>query len=103
MPLGSLGADVGCGNGKYLGVNPQICVFGSDYSLPLIKICQERGFDTLVADGLSLPYRSSAFVTFARSFAGFCHLHCCHSSFFYTRETIGCSRGNCFCIKIRNS
>jgi tRNA (uracil-5-)-methyltransferase TRM9 len=34
LPPGSIGLDVGCGNGKYLGVNPNIYVIGSD-RLPL--------------------------------------------------------------------
>ena len=27
---GSVGLDVGCGNGKYLGVNPDVVMLGSD-------------------------------------------------------------------------
>lgn len=27
---GSVGLDVGCGNGKYLGVNPDVVIVGSD-------------------------------------------------------------------------
>jgi tRNA (uracil-5-)-methyltransferase TRM9 len=30
MKSGSLGADVGCGNGKYIGVNPNLLILGSD-------------------------------------------------------------------------
>ncbi|ORY46743.1 hypothetical protein BCR33DRAFT_637631, partial [Rhizoclosmatium globosum] len=30
LPPGSIGADVGCGNGKYLGVNPSLYTIGSD-------------------------------------------------------------------------
>jgi tRNA (uracil-5-)-methyltransferase TRM9 len=30
QPDGSVGLDVGCGNGKYLAVNPRIFVLGSD-------------------------------------------------------------------------
>lgn len=33
---GSLVADVGCGNGKYLAVNPNVCMIGSDRSIPLL-------------------------------------------------------------------
>ncbi|KAJ8662860.1 hypothetical protein O0I10_001036 [Lichtheimia ornata] len=61
MPTGSVGADVGCGNGKYIGVNPNILMLGSDRSSNLIKIVQERGFEGMVADGLDLPYRDNAF------------------------------------------
>ncbi|KAI7439648.1 hypothetical protein KC368_g11347 [Hortaea werneckii] len=30
LPPGSVGLDVGCGNGKYLAVNPNIYILGSD-------------------------------------------------------------------------
>ena len=33
IPPGSVGLDVGCGNGKYLGVNPHIFMIGSDRCL----------------------------------------------------------------------
>lgn len=39
---GALVADVGCGNGKYLGVNPQVCMIGSDRSIPLLT-CSATG------------------------------------------------------------
>lgn len=39
---GSIVADVGCGNGKYLGVNPKIQMVGTDRSFNLISICRER-------------------------------------------------------------
>ncbi|KAI9480443.1 MAG: S-adenosyl-L-methionine-dependent methyltransferase [Benjaminiella poitrasii] len=58
---GSLGADVGCGNGKYIGVNPNVMILGSDRSSNLIKIVHDRGFEGMVADGLDLPYRSNTF------------------------------------------
>ncbi|KAI9033624.1 S-adenosyl-L-methionine-dependent methyltransferase [Phycomyces nitens] len=61
MPTGSIGADVGCGNGKYIGVNPNVLVLGSDRSSNLIKIVNERGLEGMVADGLTLPYRQNAF------------------------------------------
>ena len=57
LPSHSLVADVGCGNGKYLGVNKDIATFGSDRSINLIKICRERGHCAIVSDILSLPYR----------------------------------------------
>lgn len=30
LPAGSVGLDVGCGNGKYLVVNPKLFIIGSD-------------------------------------------------------------------------
>lgn len=90
---GSLGADVGCGNGKYIGVNPNVLVLGSDRSSNLIKIVHDRGFEGMVADGLNLPYRDNSFVcvffslytyTYINTFLfwlGFRYFYRCNSSF----------------------
>ncbi|RLN75704.1 hypothetical protein BBJ28_00001795 [Nothophytophthora sp. Chile5] len=37
LPLGALVADIGCGNGKYLRVNPALCMVGGDRSIPLLR------------------------------------------------------------------
>ncbi|KAL3514035.1 hypothetical protein ACH5RR_026752 [Cinchona calisaya] len=58
LPQGSLVLDAGCGNGKYLGLNPDCCFIGCDISTPLIKICADRGHEVLVADAVNLPYRT---------------------------------------------
>ncbi|KAG0068743.1 tRNA methyltransferase, has a role in tRNA modification [Linnemannia elongata] len=68
MPVGYVGADVGCGNGKYIGVNDKLFMVGSDRSSNLISICSERGHEAMVCDGLALPYRSQ-FFDFAISIA----------------------------------
>ncbi|KAG0023011.1 tRNA methyltransferase, has a role in tRNA modification [Entomortierella chlamydospora] len=47
MPPGYIGADVGCGNGKYIGVNPNLFIVGSDRSSNLISICGERGHEAM--------------------------------------------------------
>ena len=57
QPTGSLVADVGCGNGKYLGINDNLFKTGSDRSTNLAAICQQRGFPVIVCDILNLPYR----------------------------------------------
>lgn len=57
---GSIGLDVGCGNGKYLGVADGVYLVGSDRSASLVGLAKgERlgGNDVLVADGLELPFR----------------------------------------------
>lgn len=41
LPDGALVADVGCGNGKYLGVNPRLCMIGADRSIPLLTCSGE--------------------------------------------------------------
>ncbi|KAH8200459.1 hypothetical protein TruAng_005352 [Truncatella angustata] len=57
---GSVGVDVGCGNGKYLAVNPKVHIIGSDRSANLVRIARDHGgdrkCDVAVADGLSLPF-----------------------------------------------
>eukprot|EP01138_Halocafeteria_seosinensis_P014978 gb/GECG01015290.1/.p1 GENE.gb/GECG01015290.1/~~gb/GECG01015290.1/.p1 ORF type:complete len:688 (+),score=93.39 gb/GECG01015290.1/:1-2064(+) len=59
QPPGSLVADVGCGNGKYLGLNPSIMCIGSDKSVGLTAICGERGFEAFTSDCLKVPWRSN--------------------------------------------
>ncbi|XP_041360142.1 alkylated DNA repair protein alkB homolog 8-like [Gigantopelta aegis] len=61
VPAGSLLADIGCGNGKYLGLNKSIFAIGSDRSSSLSSICQERQFQVFVGDVMSLPIRSNTF------------------------------------------
>ncbi|KDP32719.1 hypothetical protein JCGZ_12011 [Jatropha curcas] len=58
LPSGSLILDAGCGNGKYLGLNPDCFFIGCDISAPLIKICADRGHEVLVGDAVNLPYRT---------------------------------------------
>ncbi|KAL1922583.1 uncharacterized protein VTP21DRAFT_10122 [Calcarisporiella thermophila] len=58
---GSIGADVGCGNGKYMEVNKNVYILGSDRCYDLIGIVNSRGLEGLVCDGLSLPYRTDSF------------------------------------------
>ncbi|KAJ7546816.1 hypothetical protein O6H91_08G055800 [Diphasiastrum complanatum] len=55
---GSIVVDAGCGNGKYLGLNPKCFFVGCDISAPLVAICAQRGHEVLIADALFLPYRT---------------------------------------------
>lgn len=61
--MGSIGIDVGCGNGKYLNINPNVFLIGSDRSDGLINCAYEidKNYNVLVADGLSLPHRDNSF------------------------------------------
>ncbi|KAF9633960.1 putative trna (uracil-5-)-methyltransferase trm9 protein [Lasiodiplodia theobromae] len=59
LPAGAVGLDIGCGNGKYLAVNPNVYIVASDRAL--------------VADTLSLPHPPAAF-DFAISIAVIHHL-----------------------------
>ncbi|XP_051933730.1 alkylated DNA repair protein alkB homolog 8 isoform X1 [Hippocampus zosterae] len=56
---GNVLADVGCGNGKYLGVNPEVISVGCDRSRALVQICAERGFQAFVSDALCVPLRTA--------------------------------------------
>lgn len=58
LSKGSLILDAGCGNGKYLGLNPDCYFIGCDISGPLINICADKGSEVLVADAVNLPYRT---------------------------------------------
>lgn len=62
LPDGSIVADIGCGNGKYLGVNSKIQMIGTDRSFNLIGCAREinKQFQTFVADSLQLPMRPSS-------------------------------------------
>lgn len=64
QPSYSIGLDVGCGNGKYLGVNKNLYMIGSDRSLGLIECAHGNGgnnYTLCVADGLSLPHENGRF------------------------------------------
>lgn len=62
--------DVGCGNGKYMGVNRDLYMVGTDRSIGLLKTAQEKseGYQLFAADSLSLPLREQtcdAFISIA--------------------------------------
>ncbi|XP_028904008.1 alkylated DNA repair protein alkB homolog 8 isoform X1 [Ornithorhynchus anatinus] len=60
LPQGAIVADVGCGNGKYLGVNKELYTVGCDRSQNLLEICGEKQFQAFVCDALAVPIRSGA-------------------------------------------
>lgn len=71
---GSIGIDVGCGNGKYLAVNKDIFIIGSDRSSNLVSIAtQHEPHAAIVADTLALPHQPGRF-DFAISIAVIHHL-----------------------------
>ncbi|KAA8916771.1 hypothetical protein TRICI_001069 [Trichomonascus ciferrii] len=53
---GSVGLDIGCGNGKYMAVNKDITVIGSDRSSNLVEIAAQKNDVAVVADALCLPF-----------------------------------------------
>ncbi|KAM6099984.1 putative tRNA methyltransferase 9B isoform 2-T4 [Theristicus caerulescens] len=54
---GSLIADIGCGNGKYLHINSQAYKLGCDYCFPLVESARNEGHEVMVCHSLYLPYR----------------------------------------------
>lgn len=64
IPPGSFVADVGCGNGKYLGCNEaNLFSIGTDRSFGLVDCAREKSinYQLFVADSLILPVRDSSF------------------------------------------
>ncbi|KAM6341729.1 putative tRNA methyltransferase 9B [Podargus strigoides] len=58
---GSLIADIGCGNGKYLHINSQVYKLGCDYCIPLVESARSEGHEVMICHSLCLPYRSECF------------------------------------------
>ncbi|KAI5852293.1 S-adenosyl-L-methionine-dependent methyltransferase [Tricharina praecox] len=62
LPTASIGLDVGCGNGKYLTVNPNVFMIGSDRSSNLVRIAHDRKIhEAFMADALDLPHPAGRF------------------------------------------
>ncbi|XP_063300987.1 alkylated DNA repair protein alkB homolog 8 isoform X1 [Pelobates fuscus] len=61
LPDGAIVADIGCGNGKYLGVNKNLYMIGCDRSKNLVNICGEKKFEASVCDALDVPFRTGSF------------------------------------------
>ena len=62
QPPGSIGLDVGCGNGRYLTVNRDIFIVGSDRCSTLAQIASQHDpHAAVVADTLALPHQAGQF------------------------------------------
>ena len=80
QPAGAIGVDVGCGNGKYLALRPDLWLLGWDRSAALVGLAGERvvaaragADDVVVADALDGPFRGAR-ADFALSIAVVHHL-----------------------------
>ncbi|XP_053616209.1 protein piccolo [Plodia interpunctella] len=58
---GSLVCDVGCGNGKYLSVNPSVFSVGGDRCSRLATTARHHNNEVVVCDNLCLPFRDESF------------------------------------------
>ncbi|KAK9464341.1 S-adenosyl-L-methionine-dependent methyltransferase [Lipomyces arxii] len=65
---GSVGIDVGCGNGKYVDVNPDVFIVATDRSAKLVKLAEKekdvkrtRYADVGIADGIESAYARERF------------------------------------------
>ncbi|KAF3902038.1 hypothetical protein AA313_de0207419 [Arthrobotrys entomopaga] len=63
LPPGAVGLDMGCGNGKYLNMNPNIFILGSDRCGRLVEIAKEHATsqDVVNADIMDPPYKPDTF------------------------------------------
>ena len=61
LPKGSLIADIGSGDGKYFGLNPDIFSIGCDRSLRLLEVSRSPAFETFCCDAVKLPFVSDKF------------------------------------------
>ena len=53
--------DVGCGNGKYMGVNSSVRMVGCDISERLVGICRQKGYAAEVGDCQQLRWGEAEF------------------------------------------
>jgi len=61
LPKHELLLDLGCGNGKYLGLDGAGCwQIGTDYSYNLLQISRSRGHEGVRCDLLSIPFKDGA-------------------------------------------
>ena len=61
LPPYSTLIDVGCGNGRNIGISEKIIDVGTDMSFPLCKIAASKNKQIFCASALDLPVRSNSF------------------------------------------
>lgn len=61
LPAGSLMADVGSGDGKYFGLNPDVLSIGCDRSVNLLHVSRDGAYETFCCDAVQLPLVTGVF------------------------------------------
>ena len=61
LPVGTLLADIGSGDGKYFGVNPGVISIGCDRSIKLLEVSHSSEYETFCCDAVKLPLTSDTF------------------------------------------
>jgi len=56
IPSGSMVGDIGCGNGKNMIYRNDLNYMGMDISSEMVKICKDRGYDTIEGDITNIPF-----------------------------------------------
>ena len=67
------GLDIGCGNGKNMGIFPEMKITGVDRCEKFVEICAKKGHSVMLADCCSLPFENNVF-DYAISIAAFHHM-----------------------------
>jgi ubiquinone/menaquinone biosynthesis C-methylase UbiE len=60
LPVGSVVADIGCGNGKNMNLGG-VTTIGVDYCEKLIRVAQRQNFSVVRGDAIAIPLRSGMF------------------------------------------
>ncbi len=55
IPMGSMVADIGCGNGKNMMYRNDLSYIGMDISDEMVGICKERGLNAITGSILDIP------------------------------------------------
>lgn len=56
IPSGSMVGDIGCGNGKNMLYRNDLNYMGMDISSEMVKICNDRGYDTIEGNISNIPF-----------------------------------------------
>lgn len=85
---GSVVADIGCGNGKYMKcLSSESVVVGGDRSSNLAAICRDSGLNVMVCDAMTVPIRSQS-CDAALSIAVLHHLSTLHHRLAAVKELV---------------